>query len=99
MKNWISYLQSLERKSNERNNLPTEAELEAFCEFTNTTNAQGAVLAACIMNKGRRKTVTVSSIFDLLADRIEPQDLNHAFETMVTWGFIEIKADDLERHS
>jgi len=87
-------LQSLERKSNERNNLPTEAELEAFCEFTNTTNAQGAVLAACIMNKGRRKTVTVSSIFDLLADRIEPQDLNHAFETMVTWGFIEIKADD-----
>jgi AAA+ superfamily predicted ATPase len=94
MKNWISYLQSLERKANERNNFPTEAELVDFCEFTGTTYAQGILLAACVMNRGRRKTVTLSSIYDLLAERIDPKAMNHAFETLVAWGFIEIKADD-----
>jgi DNA polymerase III delta prime subunit len=99
MKNWISHLQALEKKTNERTHFPTEADLHSFCEFTNTSYAQGAVLAACIMNNGRRRNATVSSIFERLAERIEPKMLNEAFATLVTWGFIEINAEDASEYN
>jgi hypothetical protein len=94
MKNWISQIQKLEKKSSDRNFHPSETELANFCTFTDTTYAQGSILAAFILTNGKRRSSTITGIFDRITEHLEPHDMHEAFSDLVMWGYIEIKADD-----